>query len=174
GGGRRAGAQCLCRPWAGTAGPPTAPRALSCAPLSCRSGSRAQKAPAPRPSAEGGGPSGRSPLASGRAPRGRGAPRRDAGGDGLGHDAVVGGVYGCRATPGRSGATYHRNPRLALEQKPGGYEAGVAGAARTDGRLGQAHGGGVARVGRAPTAGPPLAPGQHPTTPGGDGATGPT
>ena len=67
---RRGGQQRLCRPGAGTAGPPAASLALSCAPLSCRSSQHPHKAAAARPSAEGRGPPGRGPLSPGRAPRG--------------------------------------------------------------------------------------------------------
>jgi hypothetical protein len=162
---RRGGHQRLCRPWAGPAGPHAAPLALSCAPLSCRSGQLTQKAHASRPSAEDGGTRGLRPLSARRVPRGRGSPRRGAGVDGPGHDAAVGGVDGCRDTPGVSGATYPRGTRLSLAQKPGGPQSGVAGETRTDCRLGDAHGGGVARVCRAPTAGSPLSPRPSPTNP---------
>ena len=42
---RRGGQQRLCRPGAGTAGPPAASLALSCAPLSCGSSQHPQKRP---------------------------------------------------------------------------------------------------------------------------------
>jgi hypothetical protein len=74
-------------------------------------------------------------------------------------------VYGCRDTPGLSGATYHRRTRLSLDQKPGSHQSGVVGETRTDCRLGDAHGGGVARVCRDSTAGSPLSPRPSPTNP---------
>jgi transposase len=71
-----------------------------------------------------------------------------------GHDCVHRDLCGCRDSPGLSGAEYDRGIWISLDQASRGDCPRVAGEARTDCRVSDADGAGLARLQCAPATGP--------------------